>query len=217
MTSALDFARAEVNPLQPLRAAAWLHRRVGIAAVFLLLFAITAGARAQALTAIDLGVDVEKADITWLGRLVEARGDQLQVETAVAADGTTGRMSVRAATPGTSPNWFVFALKNPTDKPIERWIVADRYSHAGSGVIWPVLDARRIEGVTPSLGFVPERMPFDNADAFRLTVEPGQTVTYVMELAGDRLAKLQLWRGIDYENAAVIGNCFKAFCLAWSA
>ena len=43
-------------------------------------------------------------------RPTKARGDTLQIETAPGADGVTRRMSVRAATPGTNPAWFVFAL-----------------------------------------------------------------------------------------------------------
>ena len=39
----------------------------------------------------------------------------------------------RAATPGTNPAWFVFALTNATDKPIERWLTADRYGTVGLG------------------------------------------------------------------------------------
>ena len=83
-------------------------------------------------------------------------------------------MSVRATTPGTNPSWIVFALSNPTDKPIERWLTAERYSVVGSGIIWPDLDARRIEAVTPSIGFVPERIKSDRADIFRVTLEPGR-------------------------------------------
>ena len=72
-----------------------------------------------------------------LGEFYEARGDSLQVETAPAADGMTGRISVTAKTPGTNPNWVVFALTNPTDKPVERWLTAERYSIIGSGAVWP--------------------------------------------------------------------------------
>jgi diguanylate cyclase (GGDEF)-like protein len=157
-------------------------------------------ARAQGLKPIDLGVDIEKFDVAGLGQMIAARGDSLQVETAVAADGTSGRMAVRAATPGTSPNWFVFAVRNPTDRPIERWLVTERFSHIGSGIVWPSLDARRLEAVTPSLGVVPERLPIENSDAFRLLIEPGQTVTFVVELAGERLARMQLWRGTDFDK-----------------
>jgi diguanylate cyclase (GGDEF)-like protein/PAS domain S-box-containing protein len=157
-------------------------------------------AHAQGLKPIDLGVDLEKVDVASLGQMIAARGDSLQVETAVAADGTSGRMAVRAATPGTSPNWFVFAVRNATDRAVERWLIAERFSHVGSGIVWPSLDARRLEAVTPSLGVVPERLPIENSDAFRLMIEPGQTVTFVVELAGDRLARMQLWRGTDFDK-----------------
>ena len=38
--------------------------------------------------------------------------------------------------------------------------------------------------------YVPERIKNDRADVFRLTLEPGQTVTFVAELASDRFARL---------------------------
>ena len=65
--------------------------------------------------------------------------------------------------------------------------------------MWPDLDARRIEGITPSIGFVPERIHNERADIFRVTLEPGQTITYVAELASDRFARLHLWKPLEYE------------------
>ena len=79
-------------------------------------------------------------------------------------------MTVRASVPGTSPNWMVFALTNKTDKQLERLLTADRYTVVGSGTVWPDLDARRIESITPSVGFVPERIKNDKADVFRITL-----------------------------------------------
>jgi diguanylate cyclase (GGDEF)-like protein len=155
--------------------------------------------KALALKAIEIGSDQGRVEITMLGDLYEARGDSLQVETAAGADGLAGRMSVSATTPGTNPNWIVFALSNPTDKPVERWLSAERYSVIGSGVVWPDLDARRIEAVTPSIGFVPERIKSDRADLFRITLEPGQTITYVAELSSERFTRLHLWKPLDYE------------------
>jgi diguanylate cyclase (GGDEF)-like protein len=154
---------------------------------------------AFALKPIEIGSDQGRIEITTLGDLYEGRGDSLQVETAAGADGLASRMSVSAATPGTNPNWIVFALSNPTDKPVERWLSADRYNVIGSGVVWPDLDARRIEAVTPSIGFVPERIKSDRADVFRITLEPGQTITYVAEMSSERFARLYLWKPLDYE------------------
>jgi diguanylate cyclase (GGDEF)-like protein len=168
---------------------------VALAVVWTLGFA----GRAEALTPIPVQEDQDRIEITTLGEAYEGRGDSLQVETAAGQDGVSGRMTVRASVPGTSPNWMVFALTNKSDKSLERLLTADRYSVVGSGTIWPDLDARRIESVTPSVGFVPERIKNDKADVFRITLEPGQTITYVAELAGEHFSRLYLWKPIDYE------------------
>ena len=108
-------------------------------AVLLLAAALVAHAPAAlALTAIEINNDADRIEITAQGEAYEARGDALQIETAPGADGVRGRMSVRAATPGTNPAWFVFALTNTTDKPIERWLVADRYGTVGSAWCGPI-------------------------------------------------------------------------------
>lgn len=154
---------------------------------------------ALALKPIVLDPNEDRVEITTLGDLYESHSDSLQVETAAGPDGTTDRVSVPATTAGTSPNWMVFALTNPTENAIERWITADRYTVAGSGAIWPDLDARRIENVTPTMGFAAERVKSERADVFRITIEPGQTITYVVELASDRFARINLWKPLEYE------------------
>ncbi len=186
-----------------------------IAALVLLfqLCILLAAAPAVALKAIDVNPDLERFDITAEGETYRGSSDSLQIETAPGSDGLTGRMSVRASTTGTIPNWFVFALRNSTGKSIERWLVADRYSAVGSGIIWPELDGRRIETVTPSIGFVPERIQIDGADVFRITIEPGQTVSFVAEISADRLPRLQLWRGLDYEKKSRNRQLFQGILL----
>ncbi len=154
---------------------------------------------AHAVKSISVLPDQDRIEVTALGEIYESRGDSLQIDMAAAADGVGGRMTVRAATTGSNPNWLAFALQNTTDKPIERWLTTERYTMFGSGAIWPDLDARRLETVTPSLGFVPERIKSDRADVFRLTLEPGQTITYVAEFSSDRFARVYLWKPLDYE------------------
>lgn len=156
-------------------------------------------APAFALKPITVSPDQDRVELTNLGDVFAGRGDTLTIETAAGSDGTAGRMSVSAVTSGTNPNWVVFALTNPTEKQVERLITADRYNLIGSGAIWPDLDAGRIEAITPSIGFIPERIKSDRADVFRLTLEPGQTITYVAELASDRVPRVQMWKPLDYE------------------
>jgi hypothetical protein len=147
---------------------------------------------AWALEAIVIGPEQERIDITLLGELYQGRGDRISVETAAGQDGVSGRMSVSAKTPGTDPNWTIFALNNPTDQTVTLWLMAQRYDMVGSQVIWPDLDAPRIENVTVSLGFKPERVENDSADIHRLVLEPGSTVTYIVELSAAGFPRLDL-------------------------
>lgn len=168
------------------------------AAVILALLLLAAPARA--LEAIVIGPDQERIDITLLGELYEGRGDRLSVETAAGQNDVSGRMSVLAKTPGTDPNWAVFALNNPTDQTVTLWLMAQRYDMVGSQLIWPDLDAPRIENVTVSLGFKPDRVEDNDSDIYRLVLEPGSTVTYIVELAGTGFPRLYL------ANAALVGK-----------
>lgn len=155
---------------------------------------------ANALEAIDIDPAKDRIDVWAFGELYTGRGDKLQIETVPGADGIAGRMAVNATTPGTNPSWIVFALKNPTDKPIVRWLTAQRYSMVGSRVIWPDLDAERIAAVTPSLGFRPEPISNDRADIFRITIEPGAVITFIAELSSSTVPRFNLWKADAYEK-----------------
>jgi diguanylate cyclase (GGDEF)-like protein/PAS domain S-box-containing protein len=172
------------------------------------------GPAAAAMKAIDVtNNDADRTDISSFGETLIERGDTLQLDTVAGSDGITQRFIVPAATPGTNPAWFVFALRNATDKPVERWLTADRYATSGSGVVWPDLDARRVERVTPSVGYVPERVKNDRADVFRVSLEPGQTVTFAAELAGDRPTRLYLWKAVEYEQKSRDRQLFNGIML----
>ncbi|MGB6969864.1 MAG: sensor domain-containing phosphodiesterase [Methyloceanibacter sp.] len=154
---------------------------------------------AQAVDAIVVKPELEKIDVTALGELYEGRGDRLQIETAPGQDGFVGRVAVQATTPGTNPGWLVFALTNPTTDRITRWLVAPRYTLANSRAFWPELDAGRISAITPSLGFRPERMTSNRADMFRLSLEPGQTITFAAEMSSRQVPRLTLWDPDAYQ------------------
>ncbi len=170
----------------------------GILVITLFIMLLAHASPTFALDAIAVG-DNDRVELTRRGLAVEGRGDQLQIDTAPGSDGISRRMSVNATTPGTNPNWIVFALRNTSDKLIERWITVERYSLIGSGVIWPDLDSRRLSALTPSVGFLPQRIANDRADIFKITIAPGQTVTYSAEMASARLSRIYMWKPLAYE------------------
>ena len=170
-------------------------RRFVVASLFsFALLTLTAGFPiAHALEPIELTTEIERIEITKYSEHYKGAGDTLQVETARDADGISNRMAVKAQTPGTDPKWIVFALKNNTDKQIVRLVTTDRYNIVGSRILRPDLDSKRLIHLTPSVGFLPLRVPNDAVDIFSVTIEPGSTVTFVAELSNSRFPRVFLW------------------------
>ncbi|MEM1307003.1 MAG: sensor domain-containing phosphodiesterase, partial [Pseudomonadota bacterium] len=118
---------------------------------------------AHALEPILLDGTETRIELLQTKQFQQRKGASLQVETAPGLDRLTGRMSVQSQLRGAQPDWVVFALRNTSERPLTRWITSERYTLIGSGISWPDLDARRLEAVTPSIGFVPERVSSDRA------------------------------------------------------
>jgi diguanylate cyclase (GGDEF)-like protein/PAS domain S-box-containing protein len=142
-----------------------------------------------------------------------AQGDRILVSTAPGADGIVRRIEVRAKEAGAQPAWIVFALTNDTDEQIERLIVAPHFRLVGSGVVWPDLGATRISAITASQGFPPEREESSDADVFRLTLDPGTTVTYVAELRTPNLPGVILWEPDAYKDKVTSLTLYKGIVI----
>ena len=152
-------------------------------------------------------------DLTHVVEKHYSQSDRLQVSTAPGSDGIVRRIEVGAREAGSRPNWIVFALTNDTDEQIERLIVAPHFRLQGSGVIWPDLGSTRITAITASQGFPPEAEDSADADVFRLTLDPGTTVTYVAELRTPNLPQLYLWEPDAYKDKVTSLTLYKGIVI----
>jgi diguanylate cyclase (GGDEF)-like protein/PAS domain S-box-containing protein len=168
---------------------------------------------ACAIEASRVPLDSPAIDLTKAIESYSSQGDRLLVSTAPGADGIVRRIEVRAKDAGTWPNWIVFALTNDTDEQIERLIVAPHFRLVGSGVIWPDLGATRISAITASQGFAPDREDSPDADVFRLTLDPGTTITYVAELRTPDLPQLYLWEPEAYKDKVTSLTLYKGIVI----
>ena len=156
------------------------------------LIALALGAPvARAVDAVNVRLDVPAIDLTDAVEHQRTETDRIQVSTAPGADGIVRRIEVRSRE--ANNNWVVFALANNGDEQIDRLIVAPHYRMVGSGLLWPDLGLSRIVGITPSSGDRPERQDSPSSDIFRITLDPGSVITFVMEMRTDRLPQLYLW------------------------
>ena len=168
----------------------------GIAVFAFALFAsLTA---AHAVDAVSVRSDSPAIDLTGILEFQKSDTDRIQVSTAPGTDGIVRRIEVRAREGGT--NWVVFALANNTDDQLDRLIVAPHYRIVSSGLLWPDLGLSRIATITPSTGDRPERQENPITDIFRVTLDPGSVVTFVVELRTDKLPQLYLWEPEAYKD-----------------
>ncbi|WEK52700.1 MAG: EAL domain-containing protein [Candidatus Kaistia colombiensis] len=156
----------------------------------------------QALDAVNVPLDGTTLDLTKaVERASRDPSDRVQVSTAPGADGIVRRIEVRSNEAGGTSYWVSFALTNNGDEQIDRLLVAPHFRLANSGLLIPDLGASRIATVTPSQGFAPERQASQEADVFRVTLDPGAVVTFVAELRTPVLPQLYLWDPDNYKDA----------------
>jgi diguanylate cyclase (GGDEF)-like protein/PAS domain S-box-containing protein len=144
--------------------------------------------------------DADAIDLATAIEYHSGQGDRIQVSTAPGPDGIVRRIEVSALEEGARPTWIVFALSNDSDEQLTRLIVAPHFRFVGSGVVWPDLGSERIATITASQGSPPEREDALDADVFRLTLDPGTTVTYVAELRTPTLPQIYLWEPDAYKD-----------------
>jgi diguanylate cyclase (GGDEF)-like protein/PAS domain S-box-containing protein len=163
----------------------------------MLAFMALASAPALAVEAINVRTDAQAIDLTDAAERHRTEGDRILVSAAPGPDGIIRRMDVRAREGNT--NWAAFALANSGDEQIERLIVVPHYRMVGSGVFWPDLGRSRVASITSS-GERPDRQDSATADIFRITLDPGSVMTYVLELRTDKLNQLYLWQPESYKD-----------------
>jgi diguanylate cyclase (GGDEF)-like protein/PAS domain S-box-containing protein len=176
-------------------------RRIAALLLTLLAFGVLA-LPAYALEAASVPLDGKTLDLTKAVQLFHQPDDRIQVSTAPGQDGIVRRIEVRAREAAGGPSdWAVFALTNTGDEQIDRLLVAPHFRLSGSGLLWPDLGASRIATITPSQGFAPDRQLSQEADVFRITLDPGAVVTFVAELRTPELPQLYLWDSDAYKDS----------------
>jgi diguanylate cyclase (GGDEF)-like protein/PAS domain S-box-containing protein len=170
---------------------------VRVCVLAVLTMVVVGSSPARAVEAINVRTDAPAIDVTDAAERHRTESDRILVSAAPGADGIVRRMDVRAREGNTY--WAVFALANSGDEQIERLIVVPHYRMVGSGVFWPDLGRSRVASITSS-GERPDRQDSATADIFRITLDPGSVMTYVLELRTDKLNQLYLWEPEAYKD-----------------
>ena len=171
--------------------------RAVLAAACALVAVVLGSPAARAVEAVNVPSNAAAIDLTAAVERHRTDADRILVSTAPGADGIVQRMDVRAREGNT--NWAVFALANTGNDQIDRLIVVPHYRLVGSGLMWPDLGLSRVVTITSS-SERPERVESATADVFRITLDPGAVITYVVELRTNKLTQIYLWEPDAYKD-----------------
>ena len=168
---------------------------------------------AHAAEPVKISRDDTALDLTATTEIYTNQGEAFQVSTAAGADGIRRRIEVRSSSPNHQGDWAVFALANVSEEQLERVIVAPHFRLVNSKMFWPDLGSQRIVAITPSEGFALDRQPSDEADVFRITLNPGAVVTFVAELSSPNLPQLYLWEPNAYKDTVNAFTLYRGIVL----
>ncbi len=153
---------------------------------------------AYAVDVIILPVANEAVNLSAIGERYESQDPNLQIKVfgATASDGED--LVVTSLSERAPYRWLTFALVNSTDTVIKPLIVVPRRGFVGTGLKWPIIGGNTVLSIIASSGAKPEPV-FGRPGIYRLSVEPKQTVTYVVEISGNWPSRLGLWNERVYE------------------
>ncbi|WEZ84130.1 EAL domain-containing protein [Rhizobium sp. 32-5/1] len=189
------------------------------AGMLAVLFALTAAllslvaTPAQATEPVKISREDTALDLTATTEIYTGRGEAFQVSTAPGTDGIVRRIEVRSSAENHQGDWAVFALANVSEEQLERVIVAPHFRLVNSKLFWPDLGSQRILSITPSEGFALDRQPSEEADVFRITLNPGSVITFVAELATPDLPQIYLWEPDAYKDTVNAFTLYRGIVL----
>ncbi|HFC04524.1 MAG TPA: hypothetical protein ENJ55_02350, partial [Rhizobiales bacterium] len=193
--------------------------RLVIAAIFsltvlpvLTLSAQTAGDR---IVAADFKGD--SIELISVLQVVNSNNSKVAIDVPSDTTGQKVRMNLQAISPATPHRWAVFTLTNPDLVGHNFVLQIPRQGFIKSGLIWPRPNATRIISVSASTGIKPVLINSRTAQNYALSIEPGRTVSFAIELSPLELQQALLWHRDAYEvqagqqaffNGVVLGIAF---------
>ncbi len=159
---------------------------------------IISTASVRAVEAIILPVANNAVNLSVVGQRYESQDPNLQIKIFGNNADDNEELVVSALGKRAPYRWLSFSLVNSTNSVIKPLIVVPPRGLVGTGVIWPLIGGKTVLSILASSGAEPVPV-FGRPGVYRLSVDPKQTVTYVVEISGNWPPRLGLWNEKVYE------------------
>lgn len=149
---------------------------------------------------------------------IEQGQPEFRVQTAPDGAGTSFEIIVDSKGRGPIYRWVVFALRNVSQQRLEYQLVTQRRGFSGSGFYTSKLIEKPIVAIRASTGSQPAiSLSEDGSQQISIVLLPGQTKTFVAEIAGDWPQSLTLWNKVELDKRVVQEAFLKGLLLGIAA
>jgi diguanylate cyclase (GGDEF)-like protein/PAS domain S-box-containing protein len=142
---------------------------------------------------VDVAFEGARIDLLPLAEVVQGLSREATIELPAAGGTSRQPIALSARGPGPLFRWAVFTLHNPAPHSRELVVAAPHQRFVASQVLWPRPDGSRVVGLATSDGRPIAPLASLGADSFAVTVPPGATISYVLEVSATGLDSLSLW------------------------
>lgn len=174
------------------------------------------GQSASARDVVSTNFTASSVDLTGLLERFETENPQFAIQLPPDASGTISTMTAVARSFALRHRWAVFSLRNQDAVPKDLVISSHWQGMVGSGFYWPRFSRQRILSVQSSPGLQPTRLDQAREDAYAFRINPGETVTYAIEVSGEGLDELVLWKRDAYAAQRQEVATFQGLLLGFS-
>jgi len=168
----------------------------------LVLMGIGGGASAIARDVITVKGADDALDLAPIVDRLESAEKFFRVDSAPDGSGEVVEVKVEAQGKGPIFRWIVFSLRNVGRERIDYVLSHPRSGIAGSGLFWPKLTSLQLTQLKASRGTAPSRIDDPSVEAYAFSVEPGETITYAGQIAGQWPTTLRLLSNERFEVEA---------------
>lgn len=159
-----------------------------------------AGQGASARDVVSTSFSTNSVDLTAILERFETEKPQFVIQLPPDASGTVSTMTAVAQNFALRHRWAVFSLRNQESVPQDLVVSANWQGLVGSGLYWPRFSRKRILSLQSSPGLPATPLDLNMEDAFAFRINPGETVTYAIEVSGEGLREVVLWKRAAYTS-----------------
>ena len=142
----------------------------------------------------------QSIDLLTAMQAVDSDSKTISIDVLADTSGQKVRMPLTAKGLKAPYRWAIFTLTNPSGINRDYAIVVPKQGFERSGIIWPLGPRKKLIQVRASTGAAPTQLGVRHSQAYAISLAPGQTVSYAIELTQSSLNQVSLWHRNKFDQ-----------------